>query len=160
NRLFATLDTLTRETTLNGGKNDGKRETGKGKRRAASEPRSAEPPNRRVRLVDTVGFIRKLPHHLVASFRTTLEEVRRADVLLHVIDAAHPDWDEQVEVVNRTLADLGVQDAAPVVHVFNKMDLVPEPEALRATLKARYERVACVSAEKGEVQELVRVLSS
>ena len=73
-RLFATLDTLTREVDVGGGY--------------------------RFRLTDTVGFIRKLPHHLVASFHATLEEAREADLLLHVIDAAHPTWEEQVEVVD------------------------------------------------------------
>src|SRR5881296_3826744 len=74
-RLFATLDTLTREVEVGDGY--------------------------RFRLSDTVGFIRKLPHHLVASFRATLEEVRGADILLHVIDAAHPAWEQQAEVVDR-----------------------------------------------------------
>src|SRR5438093_1509800 len=76
-RLFATLDTLTREVDVGGGY--------------------------RFRLTATVGFIRKLPHHLVASFRATLEEAREADLLLHVIDAAHPAWEEQVEVVDREM---------------------------------------------------------
>src|SRR5690606_26726876 len=72
-RLFATLDTLTREVDLGEGY--------------------------RARVIDTVGFIRKLPHHLVASFRATLEEAREADVLVHVVDASHPDWEEHWEVV-------------------------------------------------------------
>jgi GTP-binding protein HflX len=100
-RLFATLDTLTREVDLGEGQ--------------------------RVVLTDTVGFIRKLPHHLVASFRATLEEVNEADLLLHVIDASHPAWEEQREVVELVLADLGVQ-GRPVLHVFNKVDLLPEAE--------------------------------
>ncbi len=79
-RLFATLDTLTREVDLGEGQ--------------------------RARVTDTVGFIRKLPHHLVASFRATLEEVRGADVLLHVVDASHPDWEGQMRVVERVLAEL------------------------------------------------------
>ena len=70
-RLFATLDTLTREVELGEGQ--------------------------RARVTDTVGFIRKLPHHLVASFRATLEEARAADVLLHVVDASHPDWEGQTQ---------------------------------------------------------------
>ena len=61
-------------------------------------------------LTDTVGFIRKLPHHLVASFRATLEEVRGADVLLHVVDASHPDWEGQMRVVERVLAELELAD--------------------------------------------------
>ncbi|HTG84333.1 MAG TPA: GTPase HflX, partial [Gemmatimonadales bacterium] len=89
-RLFATLDTLTREVDLGAGS--------------------------RARVSDTVGFIRKLPHHLVASFRATLEEVREADVLLHVVDASHPGWDEQYRVVEQVLAEIGIEDR-PVVPV-------------------------------------------
>ena len=100
-RLFATLDPLTREIAL-------------GERAS-------------VLLTDTVGFIRKLPHHLVASFRATLEEVGEADVLLHVLDASHPGWEEQRQVVDEVLADLGVQEK-PVVHVFNKTDMLPAAE--------------------------------
>jgi len=107
-RLFATLDPLTREIELGGGK-------------------GAE-----CLLTDTVGFIRKLPHHLVASFRATLEETKESDLLLHIIDASHPTWEEQRLVVDEVLADLGVHDT-PVIHVFNKIDrLTPEEElALR-----------------------------
>jgi len=97
-RLFATLDPLTREVDLG--------------------------ENNRVLLTDTVGFIRKLPHHLVASFRATLEEVSDADLLLHVIDASHPGWEEQRHVVNSVLDELGVHDK-PVLHVFNKIDRIP-----------------------------------
>jgi GTP-binding protein HflX len=99
-RLFATLDPLTREVQL------------------------AE--NSSILLTDTVGFIRKLPHHLVASFRATLEEVREADLLLHVIDASHPTWEEQRMVVETVLGELGVT-GKPVLHVFNKIDrLLPD----------------------------------
>jgi GTP-binding protein HflX len=101
-RLFATLDPLTREVDLG--------------------------ENNRVLLTDTVGFIRKLPHHLVASFRATLEEVRDADLLLHVIDASHAQWEEQRHVVNGVLDELGAH-GKPVLHVFNKIDRVP-PETL------------------------------
>ena len=100
-RLFATLDPLTREVQL------------------------AE--NSSILLTDTVGFIRKLPHHLVASFRATLEEVKEADLLLHVIDASHPAWEEQRAVVEGVLGDLGVA-GTPVLHVFNKIDRLPENE--------------------------------
>jgi GTP-binding protein HflX len=130
-RLFATLDTLTREAPLGG--------------------------SRRVRLVDTVGFIRKLPHHLVASFRATLEEAAAADAQLHVIDASHPDWEEQVAVVDGVLADLQLGGGL-VVHVFNKMDLVPDPAALRARVGARYEPAVCVSALTGDVREVSSAL--
>ncbi|HET8771516.1 MAG TPA: GTPase HflX [Gemmatimonadaceae bacterium] len=112
-RLFATLDPLTREVEV------GERQT--------------------VLLTDTVGFIRKLPHHLVASFRATLEEVREADLLLHVIDASHPTWEEQRLVVDEVLGELGVQDV-PMRYVFNKMDaLTPE---VREALRARIENLA------------------
>ena len=101
-RLFATLDPLTREVDLG--------------------------ENARVLLTDTVGFIRKLPHHLVASFRATLEETRDADLLLHVVDASHPLWEEQRLVVDQVLLDLGLHEQ-PVLLVFNKTDLLSE-EAL------------------------------
>lgn len=77
-----------------------------------------------VLLTDTVGFIRKLPHHLVASFRATLAEAREADLLLHVIDAGHPAWEEQREVVDGVLNDLGLS-SRPLTYVMNKMDTVP-----------------------------------
>ncbi len=135
-RLFATLDTLTREVVLNGGRSG----------RGGS-----------VRLVDTVGFIRKLPHHLVASFRATLEEAERADILLHVIDAAHPDWEEQVRVVDEVLASLELGDRC-VVHVFNKMDRVDHADAIRERLRQQYEHTAFVSAVRGDVGDLVAEL--
>lgn len=94
-RLFATLDTLTREVDLG--------------------------PGLRARVTDTVGFIRKLPHHLVASFRATLEEAREADVLLHIVDASHAGWEEQAEVVEQVLGELELNDL-PVLMVFNKSD--------------------------------------
>ena len=102
-RLFATLDPLTREVDLG--------------------------ENAQVLLTDTVGFIRKLPHHLVASFRATLEETRDADLLLHVVDASHPLWEEQRLVVEQVLGDLGITDQ-PTLLVFNKMDLLSEADAL------------------------------
>ena len=109
-RLFATLDPLTREIDLG--------------------------ENSRVLLTDTVGFIRKLPHNLVASFRATLEEVNEADLLLHVIDASHPNWEEQREVVDQVLAELGAEEK-PVLYVFSKIDAVPDGElfALRDRVK-------------------------
>ncbi len=110
-RLFATIDTLTREIDLGEGS--------------------------RARVSDTVGFIRKLPHHLVASFRATLEEVREADLLLHVVDASHPEWEEQLRVVDEVLADLGIGER-PVVPVFNKMDAVPSPGAFAARVGELY----------------------
>jgi GTP-binding protein HflX len=131
-RLFATLDTLAREAHVGDG--------------------------RMVRVVDTVGFIRKLPHHLVASFRATLEEASEADVILHVIDAAHPHWEDHVAVVDEVLADLGL-DRATVIHVFNKMDLVADAEGLRQRVEVTYAPAACVSAGRGDVNSLLPLLS-
>jgi GTPase len=95
NKLFATLDTTTRKVVFE---------------------------HTPFLLSDTVGFIRKLPHHLVESFKSTLDEVREADVLLHVVDISHPQYEEQLQVVNKTLAELGASEK-PVVTVFNKMDM-------------------------------------
>ncbi|MEZ0483751.1 GTPase HflX [Fibrella aquatica] len=79
-------------------------------------------------LTDTVGFIRKLPTSLIESFKSTLDEVREADILLHVVDVSHPSFEEQIEVVTNTMAELGVADK-PIVLVFNKMDaFVPKEE--------------------------------
>ncbi|MFW5804458.1 MAG: GTPase HflX, partial [bacterium] len=75
-------------------------------------------------LSDTVGFIRKLPHHLIESFKSTLDEVREADVLLHVVDVSHPSFEEQIEIVNTTLQELGAADKETIL-VFNKIDLLP-----------------------------------
>jgi len=72
-------------------------------------------------LSDTVGFIRKLPHHLVESFKSTLDEVREADILLHVVDVSHPQYEDQIGVVNHTLQDIGAFDK-PILLIFNKMD--------------------------------------
>jgi GTP-binding protein HflX len=72
-------------------------------------------------LTDTVGFIRKLPHHLVESFKSTLDEVREADILAHLVDISHPHFEEQIEIVNRTLYDLHAQDK-PTILIFNKID--------------------------------------
>jgi GTP-binding protein HflX len=72
-------------------------------------------------LTDTVGFIRKLPHTLIECFKSTLDEIREADVLLHVVDASHPSFEEQISVVNNTLTELGASDK-PTLLVFNKVD--------------------------------------
>jgi len=107
--LFATLDPLTRDVDLG--------------------------EHSRVLLTDTVGFIRKLPHHLVASFRATLDETRDADLLLHVIDASHPQWEEQRATTEEVLDEIGTSEV-PRLLVFNKVDLLPED-----TLLALQERV-------------------
>lgn len=95
NKLFATLDTTVRKIAID---------------------------NLPVLLTDTVGFIRKLPTHLVDSFKSTLDEVREADVLVHVVDISHPNFEEQIEVVNRTLNDICGGTDKPVIMVFNKID--------------------------------------
>jgi GTPase len=78
-------------------------------------------------LSDTVGFIRKLPHHLIESFKSTLDEVREADILLHVVDVAHPFHDNQIDVVKKTLAEIGAGDITTLL-VLNKIDLLPHRE--------------------------------
>jgi GTP-binding protein HflX len=78
-------------------------------------------------LTDTVGFIRKLPTHLIESFKSTLDEIREADVLVHVVDVAHPAHENQIEVVNQILADLKCAEK-PTILVFNKIDMVPASE--------------------------------
>ncbi len=95
NKLFATLDTTVRKVIID---------------------------NLPFLLSDTVGFIRKLPTHLVDSFKSTLDEVREADLLLHVVDISHPAFEEQIEVVNRTLHDICPDEEKPVIIVFNKID--------------------------------------
>jgi len=101
----------------------------------------------RVLLIDTVGFIRKLPHHLVASFKSTLEETLDADLLLHVIDISHPNYREQMATVSQVLEDLGVGDK-PILKVFNKIDLLKEP-GLIARLKKTEQQVVFISAMRG-----------
>lgn len=110
-RLFATIDTLTREVELGDGV--------------------------RGRITDTVGFIRKLPHHLVASFRATLEEALHADALVHVVDASHHDWEGQLRVVEKVLHELQLSER-PVVLVFNKIDAVLNADAFMARARELY----------------------
>jgi GTP-binding protein HflX len=88
-------------------------------------------------VTDTVGFIRKLPHHLIASFRSTLEEAREADLLLHVIDASDPDWEEHCEVVHEVLEELELTHR-PQLLAFNKIDRLThrEEEGLRDRVRA------------------------
>ena len=94
NKLFATLDTTVRKVVVH---------------------------NLPFLVADTVGFIRKLPHHLVESFKSTLDEVRESDILVHVVDISHPEFEDQIEIVNSTLADIGSNDK-PMIMVFNKID--------------------------------------
>lgn len=123
NKLFATLDTTTRKVVFE---------------------------HTPFLLSDTVGFIRKLPHHLVESFKSTLDEVREADILIHVVDISHPQYEEQYAVVNKTLQELNCFDKSSIT-VFNKMDLYEEntfdewleegvKEDILKELKERWER--------------------
>ena len=147
NKLFATLDTTTRKVVYE---------------------------NTPFLLSDTVGFIRKLPHHLVESFKSTLDEVREADILMHVVDISHLQYEDQMAVVNKTLQELGTYDK-PVITVFNKMDLYeqntfdpwlgPDEKAqLLQELKDRWENetngncVFVAAVERRNVEELRAVI--
>ncbi|MEY8332403.1 GTPase HflX [Lachnospiraceae bacterium 47-T17] len=118
--LFATLDPTTRLLTL--------------------------PGRQELLLTDTVGFIRKLPHHLIEAFRSTLEEAKHADYIIHVVDASSAQMEKQMYIVYETLRELGVE-SKPVLTLFNKQDLVAEPEALH---DARADAVLHISAKKRE----------
>lgn len=119
-QLFATLDPTTRNLKL--------------------------PSGQEILLTDTVGFIRKLPHHLIDAFKSTLEEAKYADLILHVVDASNPQMDEQMYVVYETLQRLGVLNK-PVITVFNKMDRLGEQILVR-DFKA--DRIVQISAKTGE----------
>jgi len=121
-RLFATLDATTRVLYL--------------------------PDGHKVLLTDTIGFIRKLPPHLIASFHATLEEVRTADLLLHVVDVSHPAMDEHIKVVEETLQEIGAGDK-PTILVLNKADKLP-PDWDKEALLRRYPNAVWVSALTGE----------
>lgn len=116
-------------------------------------------------LSDTVGFIRKLPHHLIESFKSTLDEVREADILLHVVDMAHPFHDNQIDVVTKTLGEIGAGNI-PSILVLNKMDLVDglEDPTTWESIKGRYRElgypnVVFVSATtRRNLEELRRVI--
>ena len=150
NKLFATLDTTVRKVTIE---------------------------NLPFLLTDTVGFIRKLPTHLVDSFKSTLDEVREADILVHVVDISHPTFEDQIEVVNKTLNDLCKGAEKPVIMVFNKIDaftyqpkdeddLTPRTrenislDELRATWMNRMnDNCVFISAKDGtNIEELRRIL--
>ena len=109
-------------------------------------------------LSDTVGFVRNLPHMLVASFRSTLEEALSADLLLHVIDASHPQAAEQIDAVDAVLEELGC-DKDRVLCVLNKVDCVTDTDDL-VVLRARLPNAVCVSATRGDgIEELSRVVA-
>jgi GTP-binding protein HflX len=119
-KLFATLDSTTRVYNIN---------------------------KQKLLLSDTVGFIRKLPPHLIASFKSTLNEVRSADIILHVVDLAHPYFADHVEVVEDTLSDLGCKDKTQL-KVFNKVDIVKDKNKIDY-VRNRYENSVVISAERG-----------
>jgi GTP-binding protein HflX len=121
NRLFATLDSTIRGLELSD--------------------------HRRVLLIDTVGFIRKLPHHLVASFKSTLEEAAKADMLLHVIDVTSPTFREQMHTVDSVLKDLHIENK-PILKVFNKIDKLHD-RTLLSELKAAEQPCVFISASRG-----------
>lgn len=132
-KLFATLDPTTRRLRL--------------------------PTNQNVLLTDTVGFIRKLPHDLVESFKATLEEVVQADLLLHVVDASHPQAEEHIEAVNAVLTEIGAE-GKPTLMVFNKVDLVP-PGAVMSRFLEKYPHAAVISAKTGQgIPELMAELGA
>jgi GTPase len=124
NKLFATLDTTTRELYLDN--------------------------TRKYLISDTVGFISHLPHSLIAAFKSTLDELCYAHLLLHVVDISNPSWEDQIGVVNKTLTELHVGEK-PIVYVFNKIDLLSPEElaALRPTLE-RYSPMICIQTTSKE----------
>lgn len=130
-QLFATLDTTTRKLFLS--------EAGA------------------VVISDTVGFIRELPHTLVAAFRATLEETVQADILLHVIDASSPNRDEQIDEVNKILREIGA-DTIPQILVYNKIDCVDEVNSGKSFVRDGYDRISRIrlSAKTGEGIEFLR----
>ena len=133
NKLFATLDTTVRKVVID---------------------------NLPFLLSDTVGFIRKLPHHLVECFKSTLDEVREADVLLHVVDISHPSFEDHIRAVNETLKDLGALDKSTIT-VFNKIDAYPgEMEDFRNSWMAKHNSPAVfISAtDKINVEEFRKLL--
>lgn len=150
NKLFATLDTTVRKVVID---------------------------NLPLLLSDTVGFIRKLPHSLVESFKSTLDEVREADLLLHVVDISHPNFEEQVEVVSKTIQEIGAADK-PVFMIFNKIDafeyvqkdeddLTPKDrnnfslEDFKQMWVAKHQNCAFISATKKEnIDEFKRIIYS
>ena len=128
-KLFATLDPTSRGLTLED--------------------------NRTILLTDTVGFIRKLPHHLIEAFKSTLEEAKYADILLHVIDSSSSEFEDQIEIVESVLSDIGASDK-PVIGVYNKCDIL-EPDALKTR---SYEKNVNISAKKKiNIEELISAIS-
>ncbi|MDR0927623.1 MAG: GTPase HflX [Ignavibacteria bacterium] len=126
-KLFATLDTTVRGFEMTNGE--------------------------KALLSDTVGFIRKLPAHLVASFRSTLAEAKEADFIINVIDVSHPSFRSHIQVVDDTLASLGITDV-PKIHIFNKIDMLEDKEIL-PRIKQEYANTIFISAKNGENMDSV-----
>ena len=126
-KLFATLDSTTRRVSL--------------------------PENQNILLSDTVGFIKKLPHQLVAAFKATLEEVTEADLLLHVVDISHPEAEAQIDAVDQVLSEIDASDI-PIVMAFNKIDQLEKEDQL-LILKSRYPDAIPISAQQGDGIDLL-----
>ena len=132
-KLFATLDSTTRRVDL--------------------------PQKQQILLSDTVGFIKKLPHQLVAAFKATLEEVVEADLLLHVIDVSHPEAEAQIAAVNEVLDDLDATDI-PMLMIFNKIDNLQTEDGLQV-LRSQYPDAHLISAQRGDgIETLMEALSN
>lgn len=150
NKLFATLDTTVRKVIID---------------------------NLPFLLTDTVGFIRKLPTHLVESFKSTLDEVREADLLLHIVDISHPAFEEQIEIVNKTLHEVCNATDKPMILVFNKIDAykhvekdpddlsprtrenIPLEELKETWMSHMHENCIFISArERNNIEELKQLL--
>lgn len=121
NKLFATLDSTTRSFDLE--------------------------KDKKILISDTVGFIRKLPHNLVASFKSTLNVVKDADIILHVIDISHPFYEDHIKVVDETLAELGCSET-PQIKLFNKIDVLEEKDKI-SYVRNKYDNAILISAERG-----------
>lgn len=134
NKLFATLDPTTRNLIL--------------------------PSKEQVLITDTVGFIRKLPHNLIDAFRSTLEEAKYADIIIHVVDSSNPDMDKQMAIVYETLSNLGVEDK-PIITLFNKSDILDEKPLLKdfkadTTIQASAKTGEGLEELKEVIEELLR----
>lgn len=131
-KLFATLDSTTRRVNL--------------------------PENQHILLSDTVGFIKKLPHQLVAAFKATLEEVTEADLLLHLVDVSHPEAEAQIAAVDKVLQELDASDI-PVIMVFNKIDQLETEDQLHI-LQTCYAEAISISAQRGDgISDLMEMLA-
>ena len=131
-KLFATLDTTTRELYID---------------------------HKKVGLLsDTVGFIQNLPHQLIEAFKSTLDELHYANLLLHVVDISNPDWQQHIEVVHDVLAEVGV-DKASMVHVFNKADRLPEAVLKSFALDSYAPYVIIDARTREDAEPLIRYLA-